>query len=101
MAEEPPLERLKSGFDLIRERANYALRVIAEFEEVKSLRWRCLVCGHVKGFTRRVPVEAAYPCPKCRGSDLLKTEVAPASIRPAYAGGRRNLERTSRRDVFT
>jgi Zn finger protein HypA/HybF involved in hydrogenase expression len=72
MDEEPPLERLRSAFDMIRERAIYALRVIAEFEEVKSLRWRCLVCGHVKGFTRRVPVEVAVPCPKCKGSDFIK-----------------------------
>lgn len=72
MAEEPPLDRLKSVFDLIRERAIYALRLIAEFEEVKSLRWRCLVCGHVKGFTRSVPVEVAYPCPKCQSSDFIK-----------------------------
>jgi hypothetical protein len=72
MAEEPPLERLKSTFDLIRERATYALKVIADFEEVRSLRWRCLVCGHVKGFTRRVPVEVAHPCPKCRRCDFIK-----------------------------
>lgn len=72
MDEEPPLERLRSAFDVIRDRATYALRVIAEFEEVKSLRWRCLVCGHVKGFTRRVPVEVAVPCPKCKGSDFIK-----------------------------
>ena len=72
MGEEPPLERLRSAFDIIRERANYALKVIAEFEEVKSLRWRCLVCGHVKGFTRRVPMEVAVPCPKCKGSDFIK-----------------------------
>ncbi len=72
MAEEPPLDRLRSAFDLIRERANHALKLIAEFEEVKSLRWRCLVCGHVKGFTRRVPVEVAYPCAKCQSSDFIK-----------------------------
>jgi Zn finger protein HypA/HybF involved in hydrogenase expression len=72
MAEEPPLERLKSVFDLIRERANYALQVIAEFEQVRSLRWRCLVCGNVRGFTRRVPIEVAIPCPKCRSSNFIK-----------------------------
>jgi Zn finger protein HypA/HybF involved in hydrogenase expression len=72
MAQHPPLERLKSAFDLIRERASYALNLIAEFEEVRSLRWRCLVCGHVKGFTRQVPVEVACPCPKCKGSNFIK-----------------------------
>jgi hypothetical protein len=35
------------------------------------MRWRCLVCGQVKTFTRPVPREVAIPCPKCRGSDFV------------------------------
>jgi len=66
VAKEPPLEQLRSLFDLIRERANYALDLIKDFEEVKSLRWRCLTCGAVRTFTHPVAREIALPCPKCK-----------------------------------
>jgi hypothetical protein len=43
MAEEPPLRQLKQLFEVIRERADYALKEIARFEEVKQsmfdVRW--------------------------------------------------------------
>lgn len=71
MAKEPPLEQLRSVFRLIRERADYALNLLNEADEVRSLSWRCLVCGHAKKFTRPVPREVAIPCPKCKGTDFV------------------------------
>jgi rubrerythrin len=71
MPKEPPLEQLRSVFRAIKERADYALNLLREAEEQRALSWRCLVCGHVKKFTRPVPAEVAIPCPKCKGTDFV------------------------------
>jgi len=71
MAKEPPLDQLRAVFRLIRERADYALDLLRQADEVRALSWRCLVCGHIKKFTRPVPREVAVPCPKCRGTDFV------------------------------
>jgi rubrerythrin len=65
MDEEPPIKALKAVLETIQERAKYALDRLRTFEEPKSLAWQCSKCGHTKKFTRKVPVEAALPCPKC------------------------------------
>jgi len=73
MAEEPPFDKIRSVFRDIRERADYALRLLREqpADEPRALSWRCLVCGHTKKFTRPVPREVAIPCPKCKGTDFV------------------------------
>lgn len=71
MAKELPLEQLRSAFQLIRERADQALNLLRESEEVRALSWRCLVCGHAKKFTRPVAREVAIPCPKCKSTDFV------------------------------
>jgi rubrerythrin len=71
MAKEPPLDQLRSVLRLIRGRADYALDLLKQSDEVRALSWRCLVCGHTKKFTRPVPRDVAIPCPKCHGSDLV------------------------------
>ena len=71
MAKELPLDQLKSLFRSIRDRADYALNLIKDTDEVRALSWRCLVCGHTRKFTRAVPREVAVPCPKCKGTDLV------------------------------
>ena len=71
MPKEFPREQLRSVFQLIRERADYALRLLMESDEVRALSWRCLVCGHTKKFTRPVPREVANPCPKCKSTDFV------------------------------
>jgi rubrerythrin len=70
MAKQPPLDQLRSAFRSIRERADHALDLLKETDELRCLSWRCLVCGHVKKFTRPVPREVAIPCPKCKGTDF-------------------------------
>jgi hypothetical protein len=70
MAKEPPLDQLRAVFQLIRERADYALRLLRESDEVRALSWRCLVCGNTKKFTRPVPREVAIPCRKCKSTDF-------------------------------
>ena len=71
MAKELPVEQLKSLFRSIRERADYALNLMKESDEVRALSWRCLGCGHTKKFTRPVPREVAIPCPKCKATDFV------------------------------
>ena len=71
MAQQPPLEQLRSVFRLIRERADYALNLLRETDEVRALGWRCVACGKTKRFTRPVPREVAIPCPKCKGTDFV------------------------------
>jgi hypothetical protein len=71
MPKEPPLDQLRSVFRLIRERADYALNLLKESDEVRALCWRCLVCGNAKKFTRPVPRDVAIPCPKCKSTDFV------------------------------
>jgi len=71
MAKEPPLAQLRSLFQLIRERADYALNLLKDSDELRALSWRCLVCGHTKKFTRPVVREVANPCPKCKSTDFV------------------------------
>ena len=71
MGKELPLEQLRSVFRLIRERADYALDLLKQSDDLRALSWRCLGCGHTKKFTRPVPREVAMPCPKCNGSDFV------------------------------
>lgn len=71
MAKEFPLDQLRSVFRLIRDRADYALDLLKQSDEVRALSWRCLACGHTKKFTRPVPREIALPCPKCNGTDFV------------------------------
>ena len=72
MPKEPPLEQLRSVFQLIRERADYALSLLTKHsDDIRALSWRCLVCGHAKKFTRPVPLEVAIPCPKCKSTDFV------------------------------
>ena len=71
MAKEPPFDQLRSVFRLIRERADYALDLLRQVDEVRAISWRCLVCGHTKKFTRPVPREVAIPCPKCKNTDFV------------------------------
>jgi hypothetical protein len=71
MAKNVPLDQLRSAFRLIRDRADDALNLLKETEEVRALSWRCLVCGNAKKFTRPVPREVAIPCPKCKGPDFV------------------------------
>ena len=70
MDEGPPIEAFKRLLETIRERAEYGLKCLAEMEEVRSLRWRCMGCGYVKRFTRAVPKETADRCPKCHGQEF-------------------------------
>ena len=70
MAKEPPLDQLRTVFQVIRERADFALSLLRESEEIRALSWRCLVCGKTKKFTRAVPREVAIPCPKCKSTDF-------------------------------
>ena len=71
MAKELPLDQLRAVFQLIRERADYALALLRDSAETRSLSWRCLVCGHTRKFTRPVPREVAMPCPKCKATDIM------------------------------
>ena len=71
MAKQPPFDQLRSAFRSIRDRADYALNLLNEADEVRSLSWQCLVCGHTKKFTRPVPREVAIPCPKCKANDFV------------------------------
>jgi rubrerythrin len=71
MDETSPLKGMKALLETIRERANYGLQQIAALEEVRSLRWRCTTCGHVKRFTRPVPKETADDCPKCKATEFV------------------------------
>jgi rubrerythrin len=64
------LKPLREILTTIKEKAEYALGRIREMERVRSMAWACVKCGRVKKFTRRVPDEAAVPCPKCGGDQF-------------------------------
>ena len=51
----------------IRDQAHSVLKTIEHRAEQKSLAWKCVVCGHIKHFTRPAPALVAAPCPKCGG----------------------------------
>jgi hypothetical protein len=70
MSKELPLDQLRTLFQTIRERADYALNLLRESDQVRALSWRCLICGNTKKFTRPVPREVAIPCPKCKSTDF-------------------------------
>jgi len=67
---EKKLTPLKSILETIRERADYALKQLAETEEERSMRWRCKDCGWIKHFTRPVPLETASGCPRCKSTSF-------------------------------
>jgi hypothetical protein len=58
---------LRNLLEKIRDDAQRALALIPKGTESRSLSWKCIGCGHVKHFTRPVPIEVAAPCPKCKG----------------------------------
>ena len=70
MAEEEALTPIREALERARERVDYAISRLKSFEEIRSLRWRCTQCGHVKRFTRPMPAEVAPPCPKCRSDSF-------------------------------
>jgi hypothetical protein len=39
-------------------------------KELRSLAWKCAGCGHIKHFTRPMPIDVAPPCPKCQGTQF-------------------------------
>ena len=59
------VQRIKDILEKIRDDAQRALTLLANEGDLRSLGWKCDRCGHVKHFTRAVPVEVARPCPKC------------------------------------
>jgi predicted Zn-ribbon and HTH transcriptional regulator len=62
------IETLTAALRKIRDHADAALKDVEPAgKERKALGWKCADCGHIKHFTRPVPVEVAVPCPKCRG----------------------------------
>lgn len=74
MVDEEALRPIREALEKAAERVKYAIERLQSFEEVRRMRWRCLTCGYVKGFTRPMPEHVAPPCPKCKGN---KFEAAP------------------------
>ncbi len=75
MDDEEALKPIREALERARERVEYAIGRLKSFEEVRSLRWRCVGCGFTKRFTKPVPAHVAPPCPKCRG---ISFDVGPA-----------------------
>ena len=71
MVEEEALRQIREALERVRERVDYAISGLKSFEGIRSLRWRCTQCGHVKRFTRAMPAEVAPPCPKCRDDSFV------------------------------
>jgi predicted Zn-ribbon and HTH transcriptional regulator len=63
---ETPLKPLKAILEIIREQADYGLKQLQEAEEQRSMGWICKDCRWIKHFTRRVPLESAGRCPRCK-----------------------------------
>jgi rubrerythrin len=59
--------RLRDLLEKIRDDAQRALALLPSETELRSLGWKCSVCGHVKHFTRPVTAAVADRCPKCKG----------------------------------
>ena len=47
MAEEEALRPIREALERARERVDYAINRLKSFEEIRSLRWRCIRCGLV------------------------------------------------------
>ena len=72
MLDEEALKPIRETLEHVRERIDHILRRLGEFEDVRSMRWRCQSCGYIKHFTRPTPAQVAAPCPKC-GGPLFET----------------------------
>jgi len=60
-------DQIRKTLERIRDDAQKALTLLGNSADEQSLAWKCATCGHMKHFTRPVPVEVASPCPKCGG----------------------------------
>ncbi len=65
-----PSDRIKTVLEKIRDEAQDALNLLVASDGQRSLAWRCVNCGHVKHFTRAVPLEVAARYRKCKGEDF-------------------------------
>jgi rubrerythrin len=65
-----PTDQLRNVLEKIRDHACEALTLLGHPQDQRSLAWQCTACGHVKCFTRPVPVEVTRPCPKCKGESF-------------------------------
>ena len=70
--QEKELRAIRDALEEVRGQIDRALtRATAPpAKEIRSLGWRCTACGHIKHFTRPMPIHVARPCPKCRGAEF-------------------------------
>lgn len=65
------IERLQMRFETICERAQTALREIAELKEIRVRRWICRRCKEPLHFTKPMAKVACDRCARCRGTDFM------------------------------
>jgi predicted Zn-ribbon and HTH transcriptional regulator len=73
MSDESALTPLREALEQVRDRLDSIITRLRSREEIRSLRWRCNACGHMKNFTRPMPAHVAPPCPKCKGESFQES----------------------------
>jgi len=68
------VEIVKQRLLEIRAKVDSALREIAGAEEIKTARWKCSACGHLKHFTKPATAVACGNCPRCKGATFLPVD---------------------------
>ena len=68
------MEIVKQRLLEIRAKADSALREIEGAEEIRSARWKCSACGHLKHFTKTVAGVACGNCPRCKAASFLPVD---------------------------
>ena len=80
-----PNDQIRSVLEKIRDDAQQALSLLTTWPHQRALSWECAGCGHVKHFTRPVPVEVASPCPKCRSESFHTANLMAVPRKPSNA----------------
>jgi len=70
----PSIEIVKQRLLEIRAKTDSALREIEGAEEIRSAKWKCSACAHLKHFTKTVAVVACGNCPRCKASSFLPVD---------------------------